>query len=139
MTRYGKPVIFLVAALLAAAAPVGFGWPGSTPMLHEAFAKDGKGNDGGGGKGRDGKSGDNGKSESRGSKGRSGVDTTKAANSVVGKEVTKDSVQIRYRNGYREQVAKGRFIMKDAKGRTIIDRRATTVDRVRLWLKRAIP
>ena len=44
-----------------------------------------------------------------------------------------------HRNGYREQVAKGRFVMKDAKGRTVIDRRATTADRIRLWLKEAIP
>lgn len=140
--RYRKPVILLAAALLTAAAPLRADWSHGVPQLffHEAAAKEGgrgNGREGGGDKGDNGKNGDNGRNGNHGrAVGRSGA---KSADSVVAKVITKDSVRIRYRNGYREQVAKGRFVMKDAKGRTVIDRRATTADRIRLWLKEAIP
>lgn len=117
-------------------------------LAHEAAAKNGN-NGKGGNNGNNGNNGNHGNNGNKGNKGNSGnkgraagqnpAGKSKAADSVVDKKVTRDSVQIRYRNGYREQVTSGRFIMKDAKGRTIINRRATPVDRVRLWLKQAIP
>lgn len=141
-----KAAILMTATLLAVSAPLHVDWSGTTPQLrvHDAEAKNGNngngngnGNNGGGnGKGNNGNSGDRG---NRGNNGRALGRSAQSADAVVDKQVGADSVGIRYRNGYREQVSKGRFIMKDAKGRTVINRRATPVDRVRLWLKKVAP
>lgn len=126
--RFGKPVILAAIALLLAAAPLRLDLSSPALLLQEAAAKNGNNGNGNGNSGKNGRAA----GQSRGGK-------AKATDSVVDKKITKDSVQIRYHNGYREQVTSGRFIMKDAKGRTIINRRATPVDRVRLWLKQAVP
>lgn len=137
-----KAAILVAATLLAVSAPLRLDWSGSTPQLrlHGAEAKNGnngKGNNGvNDGKGSNGNSGDKG---NKGNNGRALGRSTQPADAVIDKQVGADSVGIRYRNGYREQVSKGRFIMKDAKGRTVINRPATPVDRVRLWLKRVAP
>jgi hypothetical protein len=137
-----EAAILVAATLLPASAPLRVDWSGATPQLrlHGAEAKNGnngKGSNGGNnGKGSNRNSGDKGnKGKNGGAHGRS----AQPADAVIDKQVGVDSVGIRYRNGYREQVSKGRFIMKDAKGRTVINRRATPVDRVRLWLKQVAP
>jgi len=123
-------------------------WSGPTPQVRllEAEAKNGNngsgngngsGNNGGSsGKGSNGNRGDKG---NKGNNGRTPGHSAQSGDAVIDKQVGAGSVGIRYRNGYREQVSKGRFIMKDAKGRTVINRRATPVDRVRLWLKEVAP
>lgn len=135
-----KAAILVAATLLAVSAPFRVDWSGPTPQLHlhDAEAKNGgNGNKGGNnGKGNNGNSGNKG---NKGNNGRALGRSAEPADAVIDKQVGADSVGIRYRNGYREQVSKGRFIMKDAKGRTIINRRATPVDRVRLWLKQVTP
>ena len=41
-------------------------------------------------------------------------------------------MQVIHRNGLREELGNGRYNMKDAKGRTIVDRRATGKDSTRM-------
>jgi len=41
-------------------------------------------------------------------------------------------VQVIHRNGLSEELGNGRYRMKDAKGRTIVDRRATNKDSARM-------
>lgn len=148
--RCVKPMILVAAALFLAAAPLrvdGFGlWVpeavakgGENGKGNNGKGNDNKGNDrgGGGNNGDNGSRGDNG--NGKGKSGNNGRGNTGKADSVVDKKVSGDNVQIRYRNGYSEQLLKGRFIMKDSKGRTIIDRRATAADRIRLWLKQVVP
>ncbi len=139
-----KAAILVAATLLAVSAPLRVDWSGPTPQLrlHGAEAKNGNNGKGNGSNGGNNGKGSNGNSGDKGNKGNNGRAlgrSAQPADAVVDKQVGADSVGIRYRNGYREQVSKGRFIMKDAKGRTVINRRATPVDRVRLWLKRVAP
>ncbi|WP_309083725.1 hypothetical protein [Chelativorans sp.] len=42
------------------------------------------------------------------------------------------TIELRHRNGMRERVGRGRYVMTDAQGRTIINRRATRSDLARL-------
>lgn len=158
MMKVYKPAtaVFTIGiALAVAATPVRVEWTASTPSLTLATVDAKNGNGGGNGGGRGGKSGSesNGRSDSKGGPGSRGGPDSKGgkgknasggkakgrAASVAKKEVTRNSVAVRYRNGYLEQVVKGRFIMKDSKGRTIVNRKATTQDRMRLWLKTIIP
>ena len=130
-----KPATLMAAALLLATAPLHVDWSVPLPQLRLQDAA-AKGGNNGNGKGNAGNSGNSG---SKGNNGRAADRSSQSADAVVDKQVGKDSVRIRYRNGYREQIYKDRFIMKDAKGRTVINRHATPVDRVRLWLKQAVP
>ncbi len=77
----------------------------------------GNGNDGGNGKGSDGTSG--GKSKGASNKG-----------AKVGKDGT--ALGVRHDDGMSEEIRDGQYIMKDARGRTIVNRRATTADEKRL-------
>jgi hypothetical protein len=124
-------------ALAVAAVPVHVGWKGSAPSITLASADAKNGNGGGNGGGRGGKGG----SDSKGGKGQNGSNGKAKGRAawVAKKEVTPNSVAVRYRNGYLEQVVKGRFIMKDSRGRTIVNRKATAQDRMRLWLKTIMP
>jgi hypothetical protein len=120
--------------------------------VQSAFAKDGNGKGGGNGNGsgkdkgngqggENGKGGGNGKSGANG-KGSSGGAAGKNAASDGGNRVnpsTGDMVQVSgnnidvlHRNGMREGIKAGRYIMKDGKGRTIVERRATGADQARL-------
>ena len=45
---------------------------------------------------------------------------------------TEGGSQVIHRNGLREELGNGRYRMKDAKGRTIVDRRATNKDSTRM-------
>ena len=143
-----KPATVVTAvglAVLVAAVPLRWDWSSSAHLFAAQQADAKNGNNGGGrgkgGGGGGGDKGDRGGPGDRGGKGRDGASgkTKGRAASVVDKKVTPDSVRVRYRNGYGEQVVRGRFIMKDAKGRTIVNRKATPSDRLRLWFKSIAP
>lgn len=136
-SRPATAVFMVVIALAIAAAPVNVGWKDSQPFLApvSADAKNGGSNGGGNGRGGKGVSGSNSGKGQNGSQGKANGRTAPVAR----KDVTPDSVAVRYRNGYLEQVTKGRFIMKDSKGRTIVNRKATAKDHLRLWLKTIAP
>ncbi|WLR95328.1 hypothetical protein [Shinella zoogloeoides] len=147
MTVYNsaKAVLTIGVVLAVVAVPVHVEWKSGTLALTLASADAKNGNGGGHGGGSGGKGGSDSRggkgSDSKSSKERNGA-TGKAKGrpaSVAKKEVTPNSVSVRYRNGYLEQVVKGRFIMKDSKGRTIVNRKATAQDRMRLLLKAIVP
>lgn len=88
-----------------------------------AAAKDG-GKGGGNGGGNEGGNNGGGKGGKGGNKGKGAAVSTRAA-PAVGLEVV-------HRNGIAERIRRGRYEMKDSKGRTIINRAATNADRQRL-------
>ncbi len=107
-----------------------------------AFAKNGGGSGGGnGGNGGNsgGNSGGNGGGNGSGNGKGSANDSRSGGNSKASR-ASKDAVDdegdsetgIRHKGGITEQVRKGRYIMKDARGRTIINRRATAADKQRM-------
>lgn len=141
----------LVLTLFNTAAPYTIKVHGVSATVAEqvADAKDGNGNGGGGGSGggsgnggSSGNSGGNGNSGSNGNSGGKGsnngqssgtgnaaksqTDVNDAANSGRG------ALTVRHRDGISESVQRGRYVMKDAKGRTIVNRDATTADEQRL-------
>lgn len=135
-THSHATVPFIALTVLAVAVlPLDLGWNGNVPFvtLASADAKN-EGGKGGGQGGKGGSSSKGGKAE----KGPNGKAKGRAA-PAARKDVTSDSLAVRYHNGYFEQVTKGRFIMKDSKGRTIVDRKATAQDHMRLWLKTIVP
>lgn len=136
-----KAVLTISVALAVAAVPVHVEWKAGTLALKIASVDAKNGGGGRGGKGGSDSRGGKDGSEGKGGKGRNGADgkAKGRAASVAKKEVTPNSVAVRYRNGYLEQVVKGRFIMKDSKGRTIVNRKATANDRMRLFLKTIVP
>ena len=80
-----------------------------------------------------GNSGDNGgKSNSAGNSGN--VQSGKVNQSTPAESVAIDgaTMEVRHWNGMSERIKDGRYVMKDAKGRTIINRTATTADQSRL-------
>ncbi len=100
-----------------------------------AFAKNengnGKGNGGGNGKGSG--NGNSGGGNSR--SGTSGSGSTGNTPAGTGTRATEDaggSIDIRHKNGITETLRGGRYIMRDSKGRTIVNRRATSSDSRRL-------
>jgi hypothetical protein len=112
-------------------------------QLQAALAKDNGGGNGGGNAGGNagnggGNSGSNSGSGSSGGKGANG----KSANAgrkdnttgVIGQPGTPESrpIEVRPLNGMSERIKDGRYLMKDAKGRTIINRTATRSDETRL-------
>ena len=109
-----------------------------------ALAKDGNGNSQGTSD-QDGGSQGNGKGNATGhdrDRGKSASAPGRATTtSVTGIEtgdtvtVSPNAIELRHRNGISERITKGRYQMWDAQGRTIIDRRATSSDRVRLRAK----
>lgn len=102
-------------------------------MLQIALAKNGNngnggGNNNGGGSGNGGGNGNNGgKSETSGKSNSQG-----ARDKGVSSKGSAASLSVRHDNGMSEVVRNGRYIMKDSKGRTIINRRATLGDEIRL-------
>jgi len=123
-----------------------------------AFAKDGhSGSDGGGGGssgsgssgsggGDDGGSDDHGgDSSGSGSSGSGGGDDDGAGDDNGGHgaehidpatgakvEVSGNSIEVRHANGVKEELENGRYEMKDANGRTIVERTATAEDIARM-------
>jgi len=142
----------LVAPLVAMPVRIGV----KARQLHlspqDASAKDGKDKGGGNGNGNGGGDGNgNGKG---GGKDKGGarkpdddgsapdVDDDSAAqlNPATGDQVRVrgNSIDVLHRNGMRERVKAGRYLMKDAEGRTIIERRATGADLARLRAMRGL-
>ncbi|WP_221142542.1 hypothetical protein [Rhizobium bangladeshense] len=139
------------AALVVAASPVTIDLGGSLRVLtvKHAQAKDGNGGGGGGGNGggngggsgngggNGGGNGNNGSGNSTGgnSKGNAGYSSGAASPSASGAraiEGSDGSINVRHANGITESLRSGRYVMKDAKGRTIISRQATASDANRL-------
>ena len=72
---------------------------------------------------------------SLGAPGTTSFGNAKTVNSVTQDRVRLDgpNIQVLHRNGMTETVNGGRYEMKDARGRTIINRPATSQDRARLY------
>ena len=115
---------------------------GLTIVKTVAFANSGNGNGGGGGNGGTGggngggngggSGGGNGGGSSNGSD-RSNSNNERSKNSNRGNaKANGQDVGVRHEGGITEEIANGRYIMKDARGRTIINRRATANDRKRI-------
>lgn len=86
----------------------------------------GGGNGGGGGNGNGRGGGSNGKGGGNSNSGRA---SGRAATSVEGGG---SILRVRHRDGISEVIEGARYIMKDSRGRTIVNRRATSADRRRL-------
>ncbi len=84
------------------------------------------GNAGGNGKGN---SGGNSQSNGSGARGDANMSSPTATRATEGSD---GSIDVQHRNGITETLRAGRYIMKDARGRTIINRRATSADNQRL-------
>lgn len=94
----------------------------------------GNGNGNGGGNGN-GNSGGSGNSSGSSRSSSNGAGSTNNAPSTSGERATEDtdgSIDVRHTNGITETLRAGRYIMKDSRGRTIINRRATSADSTRL-------
>ena len=103
----------------------------------------GRGGSGGSAKGGDGDSGRGGNNQGRGNgagmagnaKGSSDEAGRKVGSSADGPDSMKAgrALSVRHRNGIAEEVnSRGRYVMRDNRGRTIVDRKATKSDRDRL-------
>ncbi|MBB3234491.1 hypothetical protein [Phyllobacterium endophyticum] len=111
-------------------------------QLQAALAKDNGGGNGGGNAGGNagnggGNSGSNSGSGNSGGKGANGKGANagkKGNTGVVGQPGTLESrpIEVRHVNGMSERIKDGRYLMRDAKGRTIINRTATRSDETRL-------
>lgn len=142
------------AALALTIAPYQIVLDGSVSGIHTASAYAGKGGGGNGGGGGGGNSGGgnggnsggsnsgnsgngNGNSGNSGNNGKSGSSQGKSGSHVNAKtgdkvDVTGNKITVRHPDGITEKLENGRFSMKDALGRTIIDRQATPADANRL-------
>ncbi|MEI9429118.1 hypothetical protein [Mesorhizobium sp. Cs1299R1N3] len=139
------------AALLAlTVAPYGIAFHGFVPGIDAATAHADRGGGGGNGGGGNGGNGGNGGGNSGGngnsgnSNGNSGGgnngngkgqrDKSSHVNATTGDEVDVDGnkITVQHPDGMTENIENGRFRMKDALGRTIIDRPATPADVSRL-------
>jgi hypothetical protein len=95
----------------------------------------GGGNNGGGNGNGNGGGGGNGNSSGNSRSSSNGAGSANNAPSTSGvraSEATDGSIDVRHTNGITETLRAGRYIMKDGKGRTIINRRATSADGARL-------
>ncbi|RVD18319.1 MAG: hypothetical protein EOS73_16860 [Mesorhizobium sp.] len=126
------------AALALTIAPYQIVLDGSVPGIHtaSAYAKGG-GNSGGGGGNSGGGNGGNSGNGNSGNSGKSGSNQGKSGSHVNAKtgdkiDVTGNKITVRHPDGITEKLENGRFSMKDALGRTIIDRQATPADADRL-------
>lgn len=132
------------ASVLAVAtfAPLKVEVPGSFPSLaiQAAFAKNensngggnGNGNGGGGGNGNSGGNSNSSGNSRSSSNGAGSANNAPSTSGVRASEATDGSIDVRHTNGITETLRAGRYIMKDGKGRTIINRRATSADGARL-------
>ncbi|OWW04216.1 hypothetical protein ATY81_17290 [Rhizobium sp. R72] len=86
----------------------------------------GGGNGGGNGNGG-GTGGGNGNSNGNSSSGSATKGSAADADDTAG-----SVMEVRHRDGMSELIRNGRYIMRDARGRTIVNRRATSADETRL-------
>lgn len=111
----------------------------SVSMIEAAAAK---GNGNGGGKGKDGggngngagngngNAGGNGKGE--GNAGAAGTPAAPATAPAAARPSVPPSLRLRHSNGFEEEIAGGRYEMRDNRGRQIVNRVARNADYVRL-------
>ncbi len=90
----------------------------------------GNGNGGGNGNGN-GASNGNASGNSGGQQGNSGGSSPASATPDL-HAADGPPLEVRHRNGARERLANGRYVMRDPRGRKIVDRLATGTDRTRL-------
>jgi len=135
-------------ALVAAASPATFNLDGFLPVLavESARAKDGNngngngnGNGGGNGSGNSGSNGNSGSGNSAGGSSSNGAGSSASSSASASQEsgatateASDGSIDVRHANGITETLRRGRYVMKDGKGRTIISRQATANDARRL-------
>ncbi|ESZ23207.1 hypothetical protein [Mesorhizobium sp. L2C084A000] len=152
-TRCCRLALKSAAALALTIAPYQIVLDGSVSGIQTASAyagKGGGGNGGGGGGGNSGggnggnsgggnsgNSGNSGNGNGNGNSGKSGSNQGKSGSHVNAKtgdkvDVTGNKITVRHPDGITEKLENGRFSMKDALGRTIIDRQATPADANRL-------
>lgn len=91
----------------------------------------GRGNDGGNGRGG-GNGGGNSKGHDNSSESRSGSRSNGSSAGGASAGFSGSALRVRHAKGISEEIRNGRYIMKDARGRTIVNRRATKDDQVRL-------
>ena len=91
------------------------------------------GNGNGGGNGND-NAGGNGTGSANGNSGRSSSSSSNSSTTGSGAFVggPETSIGVRHRGGIEEELLNGRYVMRDGRGRTIINRSATSADRARL-------
>ena len=135
------------AGLAAAFLPLG----GARRLSLDAFAKSGNNGNGGGNNGNGGGNGGgngnsgggtgNGNGNNGNGKGNGGPASSAdpadagAASTGAGVQATRGAdgtIRIRHRNGITETIVSNRYVMKDAKGRTMSNRLATQADVTRL-------
>lgn len=142
----------LLLTLFNTALPYTINFHGFSAAIHEQVAEAGNGNGGGNG-GGGGSGGNGGGSGNGGSNGNSGGNgngnsggkgnsnsqssgTGNAAKSQAGLDDAanggRGTLTVRHKDGISESVQRGRYVMKDAKGRTIVNRDATVSDEERL-------
>ncbi|WP_429119017.1 hypothetical protein [Ensifer sp. KUDG1] len=92
----------------------------------------GNGNGGGNNGNGNGNGGGNGNGNGNSNENRSGGNSKASRSSEDADDEGEGEAGIRHKGGITEQVRKGRYIMKDARGRTIINRRATSADKQRM-------
>ncbi|MER9306934.1 hypothetical protein NKJ06_31330 [Mesorhizobium sp. M0293] len=143
-TRYRWLALRATSALALAIAPCQLAFHGSAPgiVAAAAHAKDG-GNSGGSG-GNGGNSGNSGAGggNNGGGNAHGGTDNSGSGNGGTGRhvnaatgdkvEVDGNKIEVEHPDGIREEIENGRFEMKDALGRTIVERPATADDFSRL-------
>lgn len=141
VTRAAKSTATFLLSLILTGVPSVLALVGLP--LDAALAKggnNGNGNSqGGGNQGGNSKGNGNANSHSKdkgnsasGSAPASSVTETDTGDTVT---VSSNAVELRHANGISERLTKKRYQMRDAKGRTIIDRNATNLDRIRLGAK----
>ncbi|WP_083637779.1 hypothetical protein [Pararhizobium arenae] len=133
--------------ILFAAAPVTVDTTSFVPYVTEQTAYAKNGTDRGNGGNNNGRS-DNGRGDNirgdrgndakgKGNESKNGNGKTPSKKEPASKPASKanapqESIEIRHTNGITETLWGGRYVMKDARGRTIINRRATSADIRRL-------
>ena len=132
--RYCWLALRATSALALAVAPCQLAFHGAAPGIVAAIAhaKDGGQGGGSGGignsnSGNDGDGGNSGSDEGHDDAGRH-------VNAATGDrvEVEGDKIEVEHPDGITEEIENGRFEMKDALGRTIVERPATADDISRL-------
>lgn len=99
----------------------------------EASAKNGGGNGGGnGGANGGGNNGGNGRGSEARSSDRAGQAQGAAGQAPDKVDPSLPDISVRHKRGMTEAVVNGRYIMKDPRGRTIVNRQATKPDRRRI-------
>ena len=124
--------LILAAALVLAPLTVVPSTSGFGTIAAVALAGDGDGDSGGGrGRGRGGDVDDDDDGDDAGNRGR-GRGGSDHRGGILRIEVSSSGIEVRYVDGSRERIERGRYEFRDAAGRTVERRRATGADVSRL-------